>query len=207
MPKVGYSEEERERIREALITTALALMARQGIQHTTVEQIYRAVGISRTFFYTFFSSKEDLIVETLYHQQPRILACARQLMEDPALTWREGVEGFLRTCCYGERNGIAVMTIEEQQVLFRRLSQESYRHFREKQLRLFARLLECFGIRPDDGRVALFTNLSLAVMVLRRAIPSSLPLLVPEAADAAVNVQIGAIVDCLGQMRKDDKPR
>lgn len=207
MPKVGYSEEERERIREALVTTALALMARQGIQHTTVEQIYRAVGISRTFFYTFFSSKEDLIVETLYHQQPKILACARQLMEDPALTWREGVEGFLRTCCYGERNGIAVMTIEEQQVLFRRLSQESYRHFREKQLRLFARLLECFGIRPDDGRVALFTNLSLAVMVLRRAIPSSLPLLVPEAADAAVDVQIGAIVDCLEQMRKDDKPR
>lgn len=207
MPKVAYSEEERERIREALVTTALALMARQGIQHTTVEQIYRAVGISRTFFYTFFSSKEDLIVETLYHQQPKILACARQLMEDPALTWREGVEGFLRTCCYGERNGIAVMTIEEQQVLFRRLSEESYRHFREKQLRLFARLLECFGIRPDDGRVALFTNLSLAVMVLRRAIPSSLPLLVPEAADAAVNVQIGAIVDCLEQMRKDDKPR
>lgn len=207
MPKVAYSEEERERIREALVTTALVLMARQGIQHTTVEQIYRAVGISRTFFYTFFSSKEDLIVETLYHQQPRILACARQLMEDPALTWREGVEGFLRTCCYGERNGIAVMTIEEQQVLFRRLSEESYRHFREKQLRLFARLLECFGIRPDDGRVALFTNLSLAVMVLRRAIPSSLPLLVPEAADAAVNVQIGAIVDCLEQMRKDDKPR
>ena len=128
-------------------------------------------------------------------------------MEDPALTWREGVEGFLRTCCYGERNGIAVMTIEEQQVLFRRLSEESYRHFREKQLRLFARLLECFGIRPDNGRVALFTNLSLAVMVLRRAIPSSLPLLVPEAADAAVNVQIGAIVDCLEQMRKDDKSR
>lgn len=207
MPKVAYSEEERERIREALVTTALALMARQGIQHTTVEQIYRAVGISRTFFYTFFSSKEDLIVETLYHQQPKILACARQLMEDPALTWREGVEGFLRTCCYGERNGIAVMTIEEQQVLFHRLSQESYRHFREKQLQLFARLLECFGIRPDDGRVALFTNLSLAVMVLRRAIPSSLPLLVPEAADAAVDVQIGAIVDCLEQMRKDDKPR
>ena len=207
MPKVAYSEEERERIREALVTTALALMARQGIQHTTVEQIYRAVGISRTFFYTFFSSKEDLIVETLYHQQPKILACARQLMEDPALTWREGVEGFLRTCCYGERNGIAVMTIEEQQVLFRRLSEESYRHFREKQLQLFARLLECFGIRPDDGRVALFTNLSLAVMVLRRAIPASLPLLVPEAADAAVDVQIGAIVDCLEQMREDDKPR
>ena len=171
-----------------------------------MEQIYRAVGISRTFFYTFFSSKEDLIVEALYHQQPRVLAYAQQLMEDPDLTWREGVEQFLHACCYGERNGIAVMTIEEQQLLFRRLSEESYQRFREKQLQLFARLLECFGIRPDHERVALFTNLSLAVMVLRRAIPSSLPLLVPEAADAAADVQIGAIVDCLEGMR-EDRPR
>ena len=39
MPKVAYSEAERERIREVLMTTALELMARQGIQHSTVEQI------------------------------------------------------------------------------------------------------------------------------------------------------------------------
>ena len=55
MPKVAYSEEDRTRIREALITTALELMAKQGIQHTTVEQIYREVGISRTFFLLLFS--------------------------------------------------------------------------------------------------------------------------------------------------------
>ena len=202
MPKVAYSEEEREHIREALITTGLELMARQGIQHTTVEQIYRSVGISRTFFYSFFHTKEDLIVETLYLQQPRILAYARKLMEDPDLSWREGVGQFLHACCYGERNGIAVMTIEEQQLLFRRLSKESYRLFRQKQLRLFGDILECFGVRADAQRVALFTNLSLAVMVIRRAIPESLPLLVPEAADATVDFQIGAIVDCLDRMRE-----
>lgn len=80
MPKVAYSEEDRERIRAALVTEALERMARQGIQHTTVEQIYKAVGISRTFFYSFFPTKEDLIVETLYLQQPRILAYAERLM-------------------------------------------------------------------------------------------------------------------------------
>ena len=111
MPKVAYSEAERERIREVLMTTALELMARQGIQHTTVEQIYRRVGISRTFFYSFFHTKEDLIVETLYLQQPRILAYARELMEDPSLSWRDGVRQFLHACCYGERNGIAVMSM------------------------------------------------------------------------------------------------
>lgn len=53
MPRVAYSEEERERIRVALVRVALDLMTKQGIQHTTVEQIYRRVGISRTFFYSF----------------------------------------------------------------------------------------------------------------------------------------------------------
>lgn len=102
MPKVAYSEQDRERIRNALISTALELMARQGIQHTTVEQIYKRVGISRTFFYSFFPTKEDLIVETLYLQQPRILAYARSLAEDPSLTWREAFKKFLHDCCYGE---------------------------------------------------------------------------------------------------------
>ena len=91
MPRVAYSEEERERIRVALVRVALDLMTKQGIQHTTVEQIYRRVGISRTFFYSFFPTKEDLIVETLYLQQPKIVAYARKLMAIPPclLLWRE----------------------------------------------------------------------------------------------------------------------
>ena len=202
MPKVSYSEADRTRIREALVTEALERMARQGVQHTTVEQVYQAVGISRTFFYTFFPAREDLIVEALYRQQPRILSYARQLMEDPALSWREGVVTFLRPCCYGEKSGIAVLTVEEQRSLFRRLSPESYRLFRDKQARLFSGLLACFGIRADQERVGLFTNLCLAAMVIRRAIPDTLPLLVPEAADQTVEFQINAIADCLETLKE-----
>lgn len=66
MPKIAYSEEEREQIRKALIDTGLELFSEQGIQHTTVEQIYARVGISRTFFYTFFPAKEDLVVQAFY---------------------------------------------------------------------------------------------------------------------------------------------
>ena len=65
MPKVAYSEEEKEQVRKTLIEVGLELITKQGIQHTTVEQIYKKVGISRTFFYSFFPTKEDLIVETL----------------------------------------------------------------------------------------------------------------------------------------------
>ena len=170
MPKVAYSDADRERVRDDLITVALEKMARQGIQHTTVEEIYRSVGISRTFFYTFFPTKEDLIVEALYTQQPKVLAHAQRLMDNPAFSWREGCVQFLVSCCYGEQSGIAVMTLEEQQNLFRRLSPESYQVFREKQASLFGNILKCFGIRADKETIGLFTNLSLTVMVIRRAV-------------------------------------
>ena len=202
MPKVAYSEEDRERIRTALITVGLDLMAKQGIQHTTVEQIYKTVGISRTFFYSVFPTKEDLVVETLYWQQPKILAYVRRLMADPALSWRDAVRQFLHACCYGERNGIAVLTLEEQQLLFKRLSEESCRIFRQKQFRLFQEILEGFGVKTDEKTVWLFTNLSLAVMVIRRALPDTLPLLVSEAVDETVDFQIDAIVDALEKRKK-----
>ena len=205
MPKVSYSEADRERIRTQLVAVGLELMAKQGIQHTTVEQIYKKVGISRTFFYTFFPTKEDLIVETLYLQQPKITAYVQKLMADPTLSWRDAVKQFLHACCYGERNGIAVLTIEEQQLIFRRLSKESYAVFRQKQLRLFGEILEGFGIPANMARVNLFTNLSLTVMVVRRAIPDTLPLFVPEAADETVDAQINAIVDTLEKWRTEPR--
>ncbi|MGI5960114.1 MAG: TetR/AcrR family transcriptional regulator [Massiliimalia sp.] len=204
MPKVAYSEEERKQIRQDLITVGLDLMTKQGIQHTTVEQIYKKVGISRTFFYSFFPAKEDLIVEALYLQQPKIIQYAQRLMEDETLSWKEAVKQFLHSCCYGEKNGIAVLNVEEQQLVFRRLSAESYRVFREKQFSLFEKLLETFGIIPTVERIHLFMNLSLAVMVISRAIPGSLPLLVTEAAEQTVDFQICSIVDCLDKMRKQD---
>ena len=155
MPKVAYSEEDRERIRTALITTALDLMAKQGVRHTTVEQIYKKVGISRTFFYSFFPTKEDLVIETLYLQQPKIIEYVRTLMADTYLSWRGAVTQFLYSCCYGERHGLAVLTIEEQQLIFNRLSEEKYREFRQRQLWLFGKILETFGIKADENKIGL----------------------------------------------------
>ena len=93
MPKVAYSEEERQQIRDDLIRTALELMAEQGIQHTTVEQIYKKVGISRTFFYSFFPTKEDLVIEALYYQQPKIIAYVNQLIIKGYPFIKEEIEG------------------------------------------------------------------------------------------------------------------
>ena len=85
----------------------------------------------------------------------------------------------------------------DEQLIFKRLSEESYQVFRQKQRRLFGEILENFGIKADTARVNLFTNLSLTAMVVRRAIPDTLPLFVPEAADETVNFQLDVIVNAL----------
>ena len=82
------------------------------------------------------------------------------------------------------------------------MSKESYNLFRERQVRLFGSILECFGIKADKAKINLFTNLSLTVMVIRRAIPETLPLFVPEAAEETVNFQINAIVDCFEKLKE-----
>ena len=61
MARKPYSEHEREQVREALLTTALQCIVDRGLIHSSIEVLCRKVGISKSFFYTFFASKEELV--------------------------------------------------------------------------------------------------------------------------------------------------
>ncbi|WP_295579346.1 TetR/AcrR family transcriptional regulator [uncultured Oscillibacter sp.] len=202
MPKIAYSGEEREQIREALIAVGLELFVKQGVQHTTVQQIYTRVGISRTFFYTFFPAKEDLVVQAFYRQRPHIVAHARELMEDPALSWRDGVRQFLYDFCHTEGNRFAILTVEEQQELFRHLSPDKHRALQETQFTFFASILEIFGIPAEAHTAKFLCNLLLSVVIVRKAIPNTLPFLFPEAADEMAAFQLNALLDHMEALRR-----
>ena len=55
-------------------------------------------------------------------------------MEDPGLSWRAGVETFLKNCCYGAKSGVAVLSIEEEQQVRHCLSEENFQAFRRDQI-------------------------------------------------------------------------
>lgn len=201
MPKIAYSEEEREQIREALIDTGLELFCGQGIRHTTVEQIYTRVGISRTFFYTFFPAKEDLVVQAFYRQQPQMLMYAQKLMDDPALTWRDGVRQFLHNICYGGQNRFAIMDVEEQQALSKCLSGANRQDFQNRRLRFFTELLHIFHIDAGGQTVKMLGNLVFSTAILCKAIPDTLPFLFADAADEMTEFQMEAILDYMENLR------
>ena len=195
MARKTYSKQEREQIRDTLLNTVIQCILDRGLIHSSIDVLCKKVGISKTFFYTFFSSKEELVLEALRYQQPKLLQYAKQLMKDPALSWREGVRTFLETCAYSEKNGVAVLSVEEEQEVYRCLSQENFQTFREDQTKLFRDLLVVFGLPVDSIDPRLFGNLSLAMMMVYKAIPDTMPFLFPDAAEDMVAFQINALLD------------
>ena len=195
MARKAYSEQEREQVRNALLTTVTQCIVDRGLIHSSIDVLCKKVGISKTFFYTFFSSKEDLVLEALRYQQPKLLQYARRLMEDSTLNWQESVRTFLETCVYGEKKGIAVLSIEEEQEIYRCLSQENFQTFREEQIKLFREILVIFGLPMDSIEPRLFGNLALSMMMVYKAIPDTMPFLFPEVAEDMVAFQINALLD------------
>ena len=203
MPRKAYSDEKREQIKEKLLTTVIRLIVERGLIHSSIDLLCREVGISKTFFYTLFSSKEELVLQALRHQQPRLLSRAQALMDDPALTWRQGAEQFLRDCCYGTRSSIAVLSIEEEQEAYRCLAPENFQVFRRDQLVFFGQVLSILGLPAGAVDPRLFGNLALSMMMVYKAIPDAMPFLFPEVAEDMVEFQIRALVDEMERVREN----
>ncbi|UPM44500.1 TetR/AcrR family transcriptional regulator [Halocatena salina] len=72
-----FTEEKRERVREALCDTGRGLLGRYGIRKTSISELTEAVGIGKGTFYQFYDSKEELYVDILaqYREEavPRLL--------------------------------------------------------------------------------------------------------------------------------------
>jgi AcrR family transcriptional regulator len=66
--------DSRERTAQRLMDAAQRLIARRGLDATSVEEIAEAAGYSRGAFYSNFKSKEDLFLEVLRRDQQRIYA-------------------------------------------------------------------------------------------------------------------------------------
>lgn len=93
----GFSDEERDQIREELIQTGQELLIRYGPSKTTVKDITDPVGIAKPTFYRFFESKSELyliIIQQELETYMEDLHSELDGIEDP----REQLERFFR--CY-----------------------------------------------------------------------------------------------------------
>jgi AcrR family transcriptional regulator len=59
---VGLRERKKQRTREAISTTAIALFVRDGFDQVSITQIADAAEVSRRTLFAYFPTKEDLVV-------------------------------------------------------------------------------------------------------------------------------------------------
>jgi AcrR family transcriptional regulator len=173
----GFSDDEREQIREQLIETGRDLLLTYGPEKTNITDITEPVGIAKSTFYRFFDSKADLylvIIEREMNEYVETVRSELEGVEDP----REGLERFLR--CYvefAEGNPLIQQTIirENYQDIFRNISSDKLAAVEREEVGRFLPLIEDLKARSsgplaDIDMLTLFGLMggSIGLMVLHR---------------------------------------
>jgi AcrR family transcriptional regulator len=95
----SLAERKRQLLRDELAEAAVKVLAFQGFEETTVDQIATAVGVSRRTFFRYFESKEDVIVHLLAGAGAQLCAelRARPADEPTASALRHALSAVVQT--------------------------------------------------------------------------------------------------------------
>lgn len=94
MPK-KFSDQERELIRQKLLSEGRHQFETAGLRKTSVEDLTKAAGIAQGSFYMFFASKEELYYELLLEEEQRIRNAVLELFPPDEVCSKEGIKRFL----------------------------------------------------------------------------------------------------------------
>jgi AcrR family transcriptional regulator len=75
--EVGLRERKKQKTRQLIAATALALFARRGFENVSVAEIARAAEVSETTVFNYFPTKEDLIFQGLEAFEDELLQAIR----------------------------------------------------------------------------------------------------------------------------------
>lgn len=161
----GFSDEERDRIREQIIQTGRELVLTYGPQKTTVKDITEPVGIAKPTFYRFFDAKADLYLVILQRELDEFIDRVRAELaetDDP----RVGLERLF--WCYAEfaeGNPFIQQTViqNNHQNFFRNVSTSSLEEVQQEQMAELLPLIEDLRTRSTGllSEVDVSTLLSL----------------------------------------------
>ena len=155
------AERKRQLVRDELVVAALGLLANQGFDDTTIEQIVAAAGVSRRTFFRYFRSKEDVVVAfigDLGTQMGRELA-ARPAEERPATALREALRTFVETYRLHPEKTLALSRLIFGTPAVRARYLERQDGWRDG---LVVELARRTGVSEDDLRPALSVAVALA---------------------------------------------
>ena len=152
MPR-AFNLAERERIRERLIAAGKRLINRVGLRLLAVEEVAREAGISKGSFYSFFPSREELILTVFESWEAEYRGALIREISEGEGTPRERIERFfLGAFEMLEREpGLARLGVRELQTIIDRLPAERIAAHQAEDNRVLG---ETFGRWIREGLLA-----------------------------------------------------
>ena len=162
----GFSDEERERIREELVESGRELLVTYGPEKTNVADVTEPVGIAKSTFYRFFDSKTDLYLEVFMRESEDFrerVEAELSGVEDP----REGLERLFR--CYAEfaEGNLLVqrmITSDNYRELFGDVSPERMEEYQAEGMAAYAPFVERFQEEGSGPLAGMEPSTVLGVM-------------------------------------------
>jgi AcrR family transcriptional regulator len=169
MPR-GFSEDEKQQIHTQLLEKGRVLFEQYGLKKTNVEELTRAVGISKGAFYLFYNSKEELFFEIVDRVQDEFRQKVFAQAVENSASARESFKQFLRVLFRELEHYPLLYAVgkEEYETLLRKLPREIAEEHLGRDAQVMEQFLEYFKnkgrFREVDGQV--FANLGVSLYLL-----------------------------------------
>jgi AcrR family transcriptional regulator len=127
MPK-WFSDEEKLQIQDKLLEQGEKQFSQFGFKKTNVDDIARAVGISKGAFYRFYSSKELLFMDVIEHVEVRGRREIMAVIDLPGPSPRARLYAILKKAfdLFGELPILRVFTSSDYDILVRGVPVETF---------------------------------------------------------------------------------
>lgn len=196
MSKKAYSDKEREIIRTELMKRAETLFRKKGLQSTSIDEIYAPVGISKTFFYSFFPSKIHLAEAVINDEFVKIRISFH------GNVWDYGAENGMKETLKEMVDGKYYFpTIEDQAYMRNQMSEAELSAFQDGLSDVFADMLNTIGIPETRLEPGVFCNLMMSILITGTIQENSTVLMYPDVSTKVSGIQIDEFVSYVLRMK------
>lgn len=162
----GFTEDEQEKIKEALFLAGIRLIRKYGVQRTTVDKLTKECGIAKGSFYLFYSSKEEYLVALSNYTG---MKCQEMLLRKLAgrkqMTAKEFFE-FFREYIYSDYDLMGSMTIDDFLWIKSHMSEQHF--FDPARITLIMQyFMDLISDKKDDVNPGVVTNLVKSIYAMR----------------------------------------
>ncbi|MDD6306460.1 MAG: TetR/AcrR family transcriptional regulator [Clostridiales bacterium] len=77
-----FSEEDKEEIKQKMKEVGIPMLKEQGLIHMSIGKLAEAVGIGKSTFYSFYSSKEEFVEDMLADNRKQLLESLQAGLQD-----------------------------------------------------------------------------------------------------------------------------